>query len=185
MKIMITTPINFNQKTSLNYTNKTLVPKIKTHSQPIQDTVSFGSLHNFGEVVAGKLYRGAQPHIDDFKELKEKGIKFVIDLDLCNAPKEREIVKSLGMEYIPVKLVDTFAGIDKYLNQFEELATKIDELSKEGAVFVHCEKGHSRTGITIAAYQHFIQKMTDNEIMDDAKKYNSYDDVKPILPLIN
>lgn len=171
--------INFAQKTNLTPSSNNQRPLIKMHSQPMQDCVSFCRLPaNFGEVISGKLYRSAKPY--DFKALKEKGIKYIIDLRDENTRTkipEKQLVESLGMVYdtAPDGFSDLMPNDSKYLPTLKALAEKIKGLidKNDGAVLVHCSAGEARTGDVIGAYQYYIEGLLVKDIIAHGIQYNT------------
>ena len=154
-------------------------------SQPLKyDTVSFGSLPpalpgNFGEVVAGKLFRRAMPNINQLNALKQKGVTAIISLldpndgnDIARiVEKEVETAKRLGIKFVSMKLP---LPVPKYYAaEMPKLVETINQLMKEGPVYVHCEYGRSRTGQLMAAYQHFSLGMKPEEILAQGHPYES------------
>lgn len=108
------------------------------------------TIANFGKVNEG-LFRGAQPKNEQFLELKEIGVRTVVDLrgDDDRAKAEEAAVTSAGMKFINISL-NNWTRPDK---------SKIDEIVKlllkpeNQPVFVHCKRGSDRTGIVIAVYR--------------------------------
>ncbi len=171
--------INFASKNNFKASSNNQQPRIKMHSQPIQDCISFCGLPaNFGEVIKGKLFRSAKP--DDFKALLDKGIKYVVDLrdglERASAP-EQALVEGIGMEYhtAPAGFSDLMPNNPTFLQTNKALAEKIQGFMdrNDGAVLVHCSKGEMRTGRVIAAYQHYLQKLPVAEIIKHAEKYEN------------
>src|SRR5260370_8440108 len=58
------------------------------------------------QAVNDHIYRGAQPSSEGFKQLAKMGIKTVIDLrdKPAQADREKQIVESLGMNYVGVSI---------------------------------------------------------------------------------
>jgi len=117
---------------------------------PVQDAAQSKemrkNLPDFGQVTPN-LYRGAQPSREGFHMLAQRGINIVIDLRGSNK-KEREIVTSLGMQYVAMGWECSFPK-DETFAQFLTLLR--DNPDKK--VFVHCRVGDDRTSMMIAAYR--------------------------------
>lgn len=100
--------------------------------------------------VNDRVYRGAQPGVEGFKELAKMGIKTVIDLrdKPAQADQEKRLVESLGMQYLSVPM-NMHAPTD------EQVAKVLNVLNSNGSgpVFVHCLGGKDRTGTVIACYR--------------------------------
>jgi len=100
--------------------------------------------------VNDRVYRGAQPGIEGFKELAKMGIKMVIDLrdKPAQADQEKRLVESLGMQYLSVPM-NMHAPTD------DQIAKVLSVLNSNGSGpdFVHCLGGKDRTGTVIACYR--------------------------------
>lgn len=180
--------INFLQRANSASTfNNQQRPSVKVHSQPIQDCVSFCGLpRNFGEVALkkgismGKFFRSALP--EDFQALKNEGIKYVMDLRTMaerNFVPEENAVKELGMEYITPDLPDITEGLQEYLIAVKKLVKDIKILLErnDGALIVHCEKGERRTGQVVAAFQHYVDELSTQEIINHAQNHRTDTDM--------
>lgn len=165
--------INFNQSPNL------IKRKTNNMCQPLKfDTVSFRSLpphlpSNFGEVVEGKLYRGALPSTElQLSALMQKGIKTIISLLEPNANStEKQMVEKMGMRFVDLNLPQQQSI--PYFKKLPEALEKMKSLLEEGPVFVHCEHGRARTGNLIAAYQKVVLGMDNSNIINQGKKYGS------------
>lgn len=135
-------PINQNR---FIFNEKDLNKDIYIASRP---KVSFGSLPpNFGEVIEGKLFRGGLPNAEDFKELAAKGIKYIIDLCGENS-REAGWAKEYGMKYFCLREFDVLNN-----EHLANVCQKIEDGIKEGGVYVHCDKGETRTGAEMIYFE--------------------------------
>ena len=101
---------------------------------------------NFALVEDG-LYRGGQPSFDGVQQLKEKGVRTVIDLRDDRNPSERLWVEDAGMAYVNIGTSATRVEPEKIKTFLKE----VDEAQKP--IFVHCYHGRDRTGLEIAVYR--------------------------------
>ena len=119
--------------------------------------------------VDDNLYRGAQPTVEGFHELKKLGIKTVVNLRRGNT--DRQGIKETKLAYvqIPTKHYDATA---EELILFLKIAT--DE--KHTPVFVHCRSGANRTGMMVAIYRVAVNGWTKQEALKEMREggYNSY-----------
>jgi uncharacterized protein (TIGR01244 family) len=101
--------------------------------------------------VNEQLYRGGQPTAAGLRNLAKLGVKSVIDLQAPgeNRIKEKELVESLGMRYFSLPMGRGF-GVDP--EQIHATLKLLDN-AEHGPVFVHCRKGHDRTGVVIACFR--------------------------------
>jgi len=165
----------------LTAANKAQYTTRKMYLQPMSDKVSFGNFpHNFAEVIPNKLFRGALPNWRQLEYLKNnKSLKYVVDFSPSKT--EKAMVEELEMNYVPVRL----AGDDEedFVSTVVSAAKKIAELLDGGPVFAHCEMGQKRTGYVIAVCQKLIQKLSDEEIINNASKHGN-DSIGDLLRLI-
>ncbi|MDD3437584.1 MAG: dual specificity protein phosphatase [Candidatus Gastranaerophilales bacterium] len=119
---------------------------------PSVSKVSFGSLsEKFSEVIGKgleeRLFRSSLPSVQDFAELKQKGITTILDLCGLNH-EEARLAKEHGMEYLHFERFnqDNQEHLKQAVNFVEE------QLKAGKKVLVHCEEGKNRTGSVIKAY---------------------------------
>jgi protein tyrosine phosphatase (PTP) superfamily phosphohydrolase (DUF442 family) len=101
--------------------------------------------------VDGQLWAGAQPHMQQYRELSQLGIRVVIDLRTGNRtdprPDDPEFLRSLGLEYEWLPVTDGHAPDMHTTDRFVEIVKNAD-----GIVFMHCGGGVGRTTSLTAAY---------------------------------
>lgn len=100
---------------------------------------------NYFEVDSAVLRGGALTQ-GAVEWLEDRGVKTIIKLDDEN-PEEL----SWGIDVIPMH-INKF-GFNLTYNFVKQILDKIEEASKKGLVYVHCEKGADRTGLIIALYR--------------------------------
>ncbi len=186
--MLAVTGINFAQKTnqkSIN-SNQSQQYSIKTHSQPMRDTVSFTSslLRNFGTVVEGKLFRGGFPRcVKELQELQQKGIKTLIYLaGNDEAPQLKALVEGVKMKYIPNEL-STHFGVED-ISRIKKLSQIIPDYLEEGGVYLCCSAGELRTGKAVWGYQHFVEKLPKDKILAHAANHSSEKHVAELFETI-
>ena len=96
--------------------------------------------------VGDKVFRGAQPTEEGFRQLKAAGVKTVINLR-PEDKRETDLVESLGMKavYLPLPPL----GAPTHAETLSFLKTALDPAN--GKVFFHCYHGVDRTGTMAAA----------------------------------
>ncbi len=102
-------------------------------------------LSNFAK-VSDVLYRGAQPTAEGFRTLKGMGIKTVINLRLTHS--DRALLAGTGLQYAHIAAAAWHPEDEDIVR-----ALRIIRDSAHQPVFVHCQHGADRTGVTIAAYR--------------------------------
>ncbi|MHC4644938.1 MAG: fused DSP-PTPase phosphatase/NAD kinase-like protein [Planctomycetota bacterium] len=96
--------------------------------------------------VSEQLYRGAQPTAEGMKQLKELGIKTVVNLRSFHSDREEIGDTGLGYEHIYMK---TWHAEEKEVVRFLQIVTDANRTP----VFVHCQRGADRTGTMCAIYR--------------------------------
>jgi tyrosine-protein phosphatase SIW14 len=105
-------------------------------------------IKNFGRVNEN-FYRGAQPDPEGFAELKQLGVKTVIDLREERKRQAPEWVRAAGMEYVNIPLRAGRPATEAETEQFLRLVND----PANWPVYVHCKGGRHRTGALTAVYR--------------------------------
>lgn len=100
------------------------------------------------EKVTDDLWRGGQPNAKGFQELKDKGVKTIINLRLED-DSERGICMLLGLRYVYLPIPDTNPPTPEQLKEFMATLANKDR----GLTYVHCAAGTFRTGTMVAVYR--------------------------------
>jgi len=136
-------------------------------SMPIY-AASVPGVQNFDKVDE-RVYRGAQPTDEGFRNLAKLGVKVILDLretDQRSAVEER-VVTAAGMRYVNVPMTGLTPPTDV---QITKILTLLED-SASGPTFVHCKRGADRTGAVIAAYQIDFLKWETARALADAKAH--------------
>ncbi len=104
---------------------------------------------NFGQMDE-RFYRGGQPEKDDYRALKDLGVKTVIDLRNDPTEYEKSEVEALGMKYVNIPMTGWKYPKDEHIEKFKQVMND----PETGVVFVHCKAGKHRTGVTGAVYRY-------------------------------
>jgi protein tyrosine/serine phosphatase len=125
-------------------------------------------IENFGRVDA-KLYRGAQPSGQDFADLKNLGVKTVVDLTSGDGdPRERIAAEAAGLRYVAIPMtthvVPTAAQMSEFLGLFRDADSQ--------PVFVHCVGGRHRTGVMTAVYRITNMGWNGEQAFREMKQYH-------------
>lgn len=107
------------------------------------------------------VYRSEQPDDDDVPDLKQLGIKEVLNLryfhsdkdDIKNADITLHRVKMNAGSVTEKQLVDALRVIKQ----------------RKGPVLVHCWHGSDRTGVTVAAYRVIFNNWPKSQALDEMK----------------
>ncbi|CAN5230572.1 hypothetical protein BH10ACI1_BH10ACI1_25140 [soil metagenome] len=133
-----------------------------------QKTVENKDLPKFKK-INDNLYRGGQPTKEGFRQLKQIGIKTIIDLRGADerAKTEENEAKNAGLEFINLPLNNLFGPQD---TQIEKILAEINKPENQ-PVFVHCQRGADRTGTVIAIYRITHDNYTAEKAFDEAKDF--------------
>lgn len=134
-----------------------------TFARPGNDSAG---LANFAK-VSDVLYRGAQPDKAGFAELKELGIKTVINLRSSHS--DRELIAGLGLQYFEIP---SYAGDITD----EQVAVFLKAALNPGCqpVFVHCAYGSDRTGTMVAAYRIYAQAWPNRDALNETDLFGRH-----------
>jgi len=125
---------------------------------------------NFGK-VDNVLYRGAQPGVEGFLELKKRGIKTIVSL---RTNSDEKFLWGTGLFYrqLPCKLDLKHPGADiPEIQRFLRLMQK-PELHP---VYVHCLCGMDRTGVAVATYRVLYSGWTKEDAIKEMHGYRFHD----------
>ncbi len=113
--------------------------------------------------VSDRLYRGAQPEADGFKELKKLGVKTILNLQSSHS--DSKLLEGAGLDYVHIRMQLWDAEYDEIKQALQIITDK----SKQ-PVFVHCKHGADRTGMVIAAWRLVEDDWTKEEAIEEMTK---------------
>jgi protein tyrosine/serine phosphatase len=130
-----------------------------------------GNLPNFHQVHP-YLYRGGEPTAEGLTQLKEMGVKTIIDLRNPGEKKipEKDIAHKLDLEYISLPMGPQ-APTDAQVNTFISTVQKAKNNPKSGSVFLHCAHGSDRTGCLVGIWRVSQDNYTYDEAYKEMRKY--------------
>jgi len=138
----------------------------KTHSDPAFSNIK---IKNFGK-MDDRLYRGAQPKEEDYKDLAALGVKTVVDLQDSPTGYEKRAAETQGMRYVNIPMSDSSypkqESIDAFLKLVNDPAT--------GVMFIHCAGGRHRTGVMGAVYRFNVNHWNLDQAYTEMKDYDFY-----------
>ena len=138
----------------------------KTHSDPAFSNIK---IKNFGK-MDDRLYRGAQPKSEDYKDLAALGVKTVIDLQDGPTGYEKRDVEALGMHYVNLPMSDSSYPKQESIDAFLKLVND----PSTGVMFVHCAGGRHRTGVMGAVYRFNVNHWNLDQAYSEMKDYDFY-----------
>ena len=113
--------------------------------------------------VSDRLYRGAQPTAEGFRQLEKMGIKTVVDLRSFHSDRDEMKGTDLAYEHITMR---PWHPEDKDLVRF----LKIVNDPTRTPVFVHCQHGADRTGTMVAIYRVAVEGWTKDGAVEEMTK---------------
>jgi protein tyrosine/serine phosphatase len=135
-----------------------------------QQTAPTGGIENFGKVNEN-YYRGSQPTAETLVQLKQLGIKTVIDLRKDSKVEEPEQVRGVGMQYFHIPLKASQPATAEQTNYFLKLVND----PGNWPVYVHCKGGRHRTGALTAVYRITHDGWTADRAYEEMKEYDFND----------
>ena len=119
------------------------------------------SVRNF-VALGDRVGTAGQPTAEQFKDVRDAGYEVVINLALptsTNAlPNEREVVTSLGMDYVHIPVNFDAPGVDDARRFFEAM-----DRNAGRKVFVHCAMN-----MRVSAFMYLYRTVRENVDPDDA-----------------
>ena len=106
--------------------------------------------------VSGELYRGDQPSPQGMQNLKDLGLKTIINLRSFHSDRDEIGETGLTYEHIYMK---AWHPEEKEAARFLKIVTD----PKRTPVLVHCQHGADRTGTMIAVYRIIVQDWSKAE----------------------
>lgn len=105
-------------------------------------------------IVDFGVCRGSQPTLPDYVNLKEEGIKTVINLrENVYAEAETKYANCFGFNFINYPMI---AALYPFHHQVENAVMAMSREANK-PVFVHCTFGKDRTGVVCAMYRRKVQ----------------------------
>ncbi len=123
------------------------------------DLIQIEGVPNFHK-ISEDLYRSGQPTAKGLRNLKDLGIRTVIDLRWLNS--ERNAATDSGLEYEHIHMT-VLTPEESDAVKFLQIVTD----KKRTPVLVHCQYGADRTGILCAIYRIAIQGWTKEKALKE------------------
>jgi protein tyrosine/serine phosphatase len=128
------------------------------------------TIENFGKINE-TFYRGSQPLMDQFSQLKNLGVKTVIDLRQDRVEEAAEWARAAGLQYINIPLTTKRAATQEQTDYFLKLVND----RANWPVYVHCKGGRHRTGEMTAIYRITHDGWSADQAYVEMKKYDFED----------
>ena len=118
-----------------------------------------------------KIYRGPRPFEDDIVELKNRGVKSIVNLQREDTSK-KDFIEKMGLKFFHISIEDHTAPTIEQIEEFMEIALNEENLP----LYVHCYAGMERTGTMIACY-----RIYNGWHCEDAIAYNYHEVRWPLM----
>lgn len=125
------------------------------------------SIKNFGKVNEN-YYRGSQPTELEYRQLKQMGIKTIIDLRRDRKVEASTWADQAGLQYFNIPLKASEAATETQTDQFLSLVND----PSNWPVYVHCKGGRHRTGALTAAYRITHDGWNAEQAFAEMKRYD-------------
>jgi protein tyrosine phosphatase (PTP) superfamily phosphohydrolase (DUF442 family) len=159
--------------------NPTTAPADNSVNKPVHDAkpaptnadhaiakmIPVQGIPKFGE-VSPQLLRGGQPSSEGLDFLAKMGVGIIVNLRPGEHPEEAAQANKLGMQYIAIPW-HCYHPNDAAMAAF---LTLIHE-NPDKKIFVHCELGTDRTGMSVAAYRMSAQGWSAEEAMKEMQAF--------------
>lgn len=134
---------------------------------PVSAQTNAVSIDNFGEVNE-HYFRGSQPDEEEFGQLKNKGIKTIIDLRKDREKEAEGSAVGQGLRYVNIPLTTKMAATAEQTAYFLELVNN----PENWPVYVHCKGGRHRTGEMTAIYRITENGWNADRAYEEMKDYD-------------
>ena len=155
----------FAANNSINKPVNDAKPAPATADHAIAKMIPVQGIPKFGEVTP-QLFRGAQPSHEGLEFLAKMGVGIIVNLRPGEHPDEEAQANKLGMRYVSIPwhcYHPNDASIAAFLTLLHENPDK--------KIFVHCELGIDRTGMSVAAYRISAQGWSAEEAMKEMQAF--------------
>ncbi|MEN6386461.1 MAG: dual specificity protein phosphatase family protein [Phycisphaerales bacterium] len=141
--------------------NATQAKKVSSRPEVWTKQVETKGIGNFHQ-VSENLYRGKQPTAQGIEQLKQMGVKTIVNLRTEDT--DTKLLKGYDFNYVRIPMRAKDPKVEDVIT-FLKIATDINQ----GPVFVHCMRGADRTGMMCAAYRVVVQGWDKKDAINEMK----------------
>ena len=134
-------------------------------------------LPNFREVSPG-LLRGGHPNTQGIQELKRRGVKVIVDLEIADyieatpgvIAQELRDAKAAGIPVVrfPMSAFEP-ALSQRFDDQMTAAMAQLAKASPSNLTYVHCRHGRDRTGLVVGLHRVENQKVAPKAAYEEMK----------------
>ena len=147
-----------------------MLAPVQVFAGGLQDSHAPISIENFGK-LNDNYFRGSQPVVEQFAELKKLGIKTIVDLRKDSIEGVSQQAHNAGLQYVNIPLSTKRPATEEQTAQF---LTLVNDPAK-WPVFVHCKGGRHRTGEMTAIYRITHDGWSSDKAYEEMKRYDFED----------
>ena len=137
-------------------------------------------VENFARVNPN-FYRGAQPTVEGFKQLKSMGVKTIIDFRSYHSTQKEAEAAGLTAVEIPIKAdLGSTPPDDEAIKSY--FAVVLDPAKQP--VYVHCAFGKDRTGTMCALYRMEVDGWTPDEVIQEMQSFGYHDIYRDLIHFV-
>lgn len=126
--------------------------------------------------IMNKALFGGYPDNNKFKELKECGVKYYIDLvTISERKKLTQVYDTMGIEYLNYEIKDRFIPEDiyDYIKFIHKISNIINNLEEGEKMYIHCKGGHGRSGVVVSCILCYLFKFSSEKSLELTNKYHN------------
>jgi protein tyrosine phosphatase (PTP) superfamily phosphohydrolase (DUF442 family) len=137
----------------------------------VDEKQAFPGVANFGR-LHDRLWRGAQPDLAGFEQLKARGVNIVVSFTLAGEAQleEEQVVRDLGMQFVGIpwsaESVPTADQVSTFLGTIRD--------HPAARIFLHCKRGADRTGVMVAIYRLTFDHWTADAAISEMEAFHHY-----------
>jgi protein tyrosine/serine phosphatase len=143
-----------------------------------QRIIGVPGLENFAQ-VNDRLYRGAEPTAEGFRELKKRGVKTVVGLRTNHSTRQDVEAAGLVSVELPLK-ADVFGSAPPTEEQVRTFFLTVLDPAKQ-PVYFHCAFGKDRTGTMAALYRIEVDGWTNDEAIEEMHAFGYHTIYKDLI----
>jgi protein tyrosine/serine phosphatase len=145
-----------------------------------QRIVGVPGLENFARINPN-LYRGAQPSEEGFRQLKQMGVKTVIDFRSYHSTKAK--VEAAGMTPVEIHLKADLGSTPPTREELQQFFKVVLDPARQPC-YIHCAFGKDRTGTMAAVYRLEMDGWTPEEAMQEMEAFGYHNIYRDLLNFI-
>jgi protein tyrosine phosphatase (PTP) superfamily phosphohydrolase (DUF442 family) len=126
---------------------------------PSANFLQIDGVPNFHK-ISEDIYRSGQPTAEGFRNLRNIGIKTVIDLRWFHS--DRNEMKDCGLKYEHINMIVLYPEENQAIKFLKIVSDK-----KRAPFLIHCQHGADRTGVMCAIYRIAVQGWTKEKALKE------------------